>query len=219
MEIFWGISKGISSDFWLICWGVQGAHVWGRGSLADLSFFFSFPGFAFFWCTSFHASLSVLPEPYVFGLKGNMSSARKSWSQVPFYCREACKWCEEGERVWHLGLWEPYWAAAIEMGVSCQSCFPHVHTLVLICQLWANSRVERKQGMKEERFALCDLLAQAPLQGMLCGCLFSRCGWTGVSCEALCSGALWTLVSWGSIKCVTCIKLINLAGASGNRDE
>lgn len=193
--------------------------MFGAEGVLQISFFFFFAGFAFFWCTSFHASLSVFPEPYVFGLKGNMSSARKGWSQVPFYCRKACKWCGEGQHIWHLGLWEPYWAAEIETGVSCQSCFPHVHTLVLICQLWANSGEERKWGMKEKRFALCDLLARAPLRGMLSGRLVSGCGWTGASRKALCSGALWILASWGSIKCVTCIKLINLAEASGNRDE
>lgn len=113
--------------------GNWGAHVWGQGSLEDLIPFF--PGFAFSWCTSFHASLSVFPEPYVFGLKGNMRSARKSWSQFPFYCRKASKWCEEGQWVWHLGLWERHLVAAMERGVSCQSCFPRVQTPVLMRQL------------------------------------------------------------------------------------
>lgn len=113
--------------------GNWGAHVWGQGSLADLIPFFL--GFAFSWCTSFHASLSVLPEPYVFGLKGNMRSAKKSWSQFPFYCRKALKWSEEGQCVWHLGLWKCSLAAAADRGVSCQSCFPCVQTPVLMCQL------------------------------------------------------------------------------------
>lgn len=83
-EIIWGISKGISSGSWLIC---RGAGVCMVGAKGDLQSSFSFSlGFAFSQCTSFHASLSLLPEPSVFGLIGNSRSTGESWSQVQFYC-------------------------------------------------------------------------------------------------------------------------------------
>lgn len=149
-----------------------------------------------------------------------MRSARKSWSQVSFCCRKASKWCEEGQRAWHLALWERYLAVAIETEVSCQSRFLRVQTLVLMCWLWASSGVKKKQGMKEERFASCDLLAQAPLQGMpsrQASHLRMRVDQVGSQ-----SLVLWCTLDLGFVRqrtCATLIKPINLAEASGNKEE
>lgn len=74
--------------------------------------------------------------------------------------------------------------------------------------------------MKKERSAWCDLLAGAPLRGMLS----RQASPLGVRVDR---GGSQSLVLWCTLhlgfrrqhKCVTLLKLINLAEASGNGDE
>lgn len=63
--------------------------VGAKGALQSSSSFSL--GFAFSQCTAFHASLSVLPEPPVFGLIGNSRGSGEGWRHVPFYCLKAMR--------------------------------------------------------------------------------------------------------------------------------
>lgn len=102
------------------------------------------------------------------------------------------------------------------LSVPFPSC-PNSRTYVLTLSKFGG---EKEMGTKEERFASCDLLEQASLwRNPTARHLISGCEWTKSSHKALCSGAPSDLSFVRQCTCVTLMKLINLAEASGNREE